>query len=164
MKIALVTLSEGAVHKVWPIADTALELPIRYTLPNGDQISPVREGWEGDGYSIVPVAEFVTPPGKIRIGAPSYSIVNDGVVETYTVEDVPPPMRVTARQFKLQLLASGLIDSVEAWVSTQDRAVQIAFEASGTFVRDEPMMQAGFAALGFTSEQIDAFFTAAGGL
>lgn len=71
------------------------------------------------------------------------------------------PDRVTARQFKLQLLAAGLLDQVEAWIATQPRAVQIAYEYSGTFVRDEPMMQAGFAALGFTEQQVDDFFTAA---
>lgn len=75
-----------------------------------------------------------------------------------------PPTRVTARQFKLQLLAADLIDSVEAWVQTQDRSIQIAYEYSGSFVRDEPMMQSGFAALGFTPEQIDTFFTAAAAL
>lgn len=69
--------------------------------------------------------------------------------------------RVTARQFKLQLLAAGLLDQVEAWIELQDRAVQIAYNNSGTFVRTEPMMQAGFTALGFTPEQIDSFFTAA---
>lgn len=74
------------------------------------------------------------------------------------------PDRVTARQFKLQLLAAGLLDQVEAWIATQPRAVQIAFEYSGTFVRDEPMMQAGFAALGFTEQQVDDFFTAAAAL
>lgn len=73
----------------------------------------------------------------------------------------PATDRVTARQFKLQLLAAGLLDEVEAWVASQDRAVQIAYESSSTFVRDEPMMQSGFAALGFTTEQADAFFTAA---
>lgn len=81
---------------------------------------------------------------------------------------VPPPPsvpdRVTARQFKLQLLTAGLIDDVEAWIATQDRAVQIAYEYSGTFVRDEPMMQAGFTALGFTSQEVDEFFTAAAAL
>lgn len=73
----------------------------------------------------------------------------------------PAPDRVTARQFKLQLLADGILDQVEDWIATQSQAVQIAYANSGTFVRDEPMMQAGFAALGFTTEQIDAFFTAA---
>ena len=78
----------------------------------------------------------------------------------------PPPVpdRVTARQFKLQLLAAGLLDQVEAWIASQSQAVQFTYANSGTFVRDEPMMQSGFAALGFTSEQIDAFFTAASAL
>lgn len=80
-----------------------------------------------------------------------------------TFEDIPVvvPDRVSARQFKLQLLASGYIDQVEAWVATQERAVQIAYEYSGSFATAEPMMQAGFAALGFTEEQRDAFFIAA---
>ena len=82
------------------------------------------------------------------------------------VEPPPPPVpdRVTARQFKLQLLAAGLLGQVEAWIASQSQAVQIAYSNSGTFVRDEQMMQAGFAALGFTAEQIDAFFTAAAAL
>lgn len=74
---------------------------------------------------------------------------------------IPVPQIVTARQFKLQLVASGLIDQVDGWIALQDRATQIAYEYSGTFVRDEPMMQSGFAALGFTPEQVDAFFLAA---
>lgn len=71
------------------------------------------------------------------------------------------PASVSARQFKLQLLASGLLVQVEAWIAAQDQAVQIAYANSGTFVRPEPMMQTGFAALGFTPEQIDAFYIAA---
>lgn len=79
---------------------------------------------------------------------------------------LPPtvPESVSARQFKLQLLAAGLLDDVEAWIASQDRAIQIAYANSGSFVRSEPMMQAGFAALGFAEEQIDAFFTAASAL
>jgi hypothetical protein len=83
--------------------------------------------------------------------------------------DPPPPSpvvpeRVTARQFKLQLLAAGLLDQVEAWVASQDQAVQIAYANSGTFLRTEPMMQTGFQALGFTAAQIDAFYVAAAAL
>jgi hypothetical protein len=76
----------------------------------------------------------------------------------------PPPLpveSVSARQFKLQLLAAGLLDEVDAWIASQSKAVQIAYEYSGTFVRTEPMMASGFAAMGFTEEQIDAFFLAA---
>ncbi|MGR8923871.1 hypothetical protein ACU8MB_08990 [Rhizobium leguminosarum] len=69
--------------------------------------------------------------------------------------------RVTARQFKLQLFAVDLLDSVDTWVSQQPRDVQIAYEYSGTFVKDSPMMTAGFAAMGFTPQQIDGFFAAA---
>lgn len=93
-------------------------------------------GWEHDGTG------FIAPP----LPEP---------------EPAPPVTSVSARQFKLQLLAAGLIDDVEAWVQAQDRAIQIAYANSGTFVRGEPMMQQGFTDLGFTSAQIDAFFTAA---
>jgi hypothetical protein len=74
---------------------------------------------------------------------------------------VPPVESVSSRQFKLQLLAAGMLDQVDAWISTQPRAVQIAYEYSGTFVRNSPMMQAGFKAMGSTPEQIDEFFAAA---
>lgn len=89
----------------------------------------------------------------------------------YTIdEDVPEPQpepeptapdRVSARQFKLQLLADGILEQVEAWIASQGRAIQLAYDNSSEFVRDEPMMQAGFRALGFPSEQITAFFSAA---
>lgn len=68
---------------------------------------------------------------------------------------------VSARQFKLQLLAAGMLDQVDAWVAQQSRATQISYEYSGSFVKESPMMAQGFAALGFTAEQVDAFFTAA---
>lgn len=71
------------------------------------------------------------------------------------------PDRVSARRFKLQLLAEGLLEQVEAWIATQGRAIQLAYDNSNEFDRDEPMMQAGFRALGFPPEQIDAFFSAA---
>lgn len=74
------------------------------------------------------------------------------------------PERVTSRQFKLQLLAAGLSNQVETWVTAQDQAVQIAYANSGTFLRTEPMMQTGFTSLGFTPDQIDAFYAAAAAL
>ena len=82
-------------------------------------------------------------------------------IAAYVAPPPPVPVAVSARQFKLQLLAAGLLDQVETWIASRDQAVQIAYANSGTFVRSEPMMQTGFAALGFTTEQIDAFFTAA---
>ncbi|MGO6902441.1 hypothetical protein ACCS96_19060 [Rhizobium ruizarguesonis] len=72
-----------------------------------------------------------------------------------------PITSVSARQFKLQLLAAGLLDTVDAWVAQQPRDLQIAYEYSGTFVKESPMMAAGFAAMGFSGQQIDGIFVAA---
>jgi len=71
------------------------------------------------------------------------------------------PISISRRRFKMQLAKQGLLETVEAWVASQGQLVQIAYEESGDFVRDEPMMQAGFSALGFSTAQIDEFFTAA---
>ncbi|MBX4965447.1 hypothetical protein [Rhizobium binae] len=95
----------------------------------------------------------------------------EGRAEEFLADDDPaviafnnkplPVAAVSARQFKLQLLAAGLLDSVDAWVAQQSRDVQIAYEYSGTFVRNSPMMETGFSAMGFTPQQIDGFFVAA---
>lgn len=53
---------------------------------------------------------------------------------------------------------AGLYDQVKAYIGTQPRSVQLASEYSDAFVRADPMMQAGFAALGKTPADIDAFF------
>lgn len=102
------------------------------------------------------------PPNKRVV---SEMLVDDGgsprLLRALADAPVAVPDRVSARQFKLQLLADGLIDQVGDWVATQSRAVQIAYEYSGSFATAEPMMQAGFAALGFTEAQRDAFFIAA---
>ncbi|MCX5581498.1 hypothetical protein [Kaistia terrae] len=74
------------------------------------------------------------------------------------------PARVTSRQFFLQLDADGLLNAVEGWIDQQPLPIQIAFERSSTFVRDDVMLQQGFVGLGFTPQQIDAFFTAAAAL
>lgn len=85
--------------------------------------------------------------------------------ESYVRANEPPsptpPDRVSSRQFKLQLLAEGLLEQVEGWVASQGKAIQLAYDNSNEFVRDEPMMQAGFAALKFPPEQVLAFFSAA---
>ena len=102
-----------------------------------------------------------SPDDNTEYGPAIYAEAIQGEVAEYVPPEPVIPDRVTARQFKLQLLQAGLLASVEAWIGSQSQAVQIAYNNSGTFVRTEPMMQAGFTALGFTPEQIDAFFTAA---
>lgn len=82
----------------------------------------------------------------------------------YVEPDPIVPDRVSANQFGKQLAAMGLLEQVQSWVAQQDAATQWSFGRSATFVRDDPMMQTGFADLGFTSAQIDAFFIAAAAL
>lgn len=71
------------------------------------------------------------------------------------------PERVSARQFRRQLRRAGLLPAVKAWVASKDGETQDSFEYSDSFVRSDPMMQQGFAELGFTPHQIDEFFVAA---
>jgi hypothetical protein len=134
-----------------------------FELPNGDRGSPARDGWTDGEYTLMRIQNGDPVPEGQEVKSVTVEMVNG--VPTYVnhteAAAEPIPERVTSRQFKLQLLADDLIDSVEAWIATQSRDIQIAYESSGTFVKTEPMMQSGFAALGFTSEQIDNFFVEA---
>jgi len=71
------------------------------------------------------------------------------------------PSTVSSRQFKLQLEIQGLTLAVETWVAAQPKLIRIAYENSGAFDRTEPMLQAGFKALGFTEAALDAFYVEA---
>lgn len=85
---------------------------------------------------------------------------DDQAVITYLNKPLPVTS-VSARQFRLKLRRSGLLDQVKAWVAMQDGETQDAFEYSGTFMKDSPMMVAGFTAMGLTTQQVDEFFVAA---
>ena len=87
---------------------------------------------------------------------------DDGYTAPAAVEaPTSAPDRVTSRQFKMQLEIDGLTDAVESWVAQQSKLVQIGYNESGTFVRDDPMLVAGFKALKFTIKRVDEFFVAA---
>lgn len=73
----------------------------------------------------------------------------------------PVPATVSARQIKLALLAADLLDDVEAFAASQDRAVQISWEYAVEFERQDPMLTAMAAAFGLTDEQVDDLFRAA---
>ena len=158
--IALITLEPKAVLRVFHVEQ---EAAVRVDLPNGSQISPVTLGWTDGTYAVWPVEPFEVPAGKTTGGAPSYEFGEGVVSEVYDVQDIPVliPDRVSRRQFKMQLAIDGIKGNVEAWIDTQDELVQIAYAESGEFWRHEPGMQAGFAGLGFSEAQVDAFFLAA---
>jgi hypothetical protein len=81
-----------------------------------------------------------------------------GNIAAYVAPIPVVPDRVTANQFGQQMIVAGIKSQVDAWVALQSDAVQWAYARSATFVREDPMMQSGFTALGFTSAQIDQFF------
>lgn len=156
--IALICLGHQEVLRTFAVDR---EAAVRVDLPNGTQLSPVTLGWTDGTYAVCAVEPFEVPAGRIIVGPASYTF-GDGVVhEVYETQDIPPepiPETVTARQFKMQLVIDHLRAEVEAWVASQGELVQVAYDNSREFRRDEPMMQAGFAALGYTQERIDTFF------
>lgn len=84
---------------------------------------------------------------------------------------VPPPIDpnivpqvVTRRQALLALLAADKLDAVELQMSAAPRAVQIAWEAAGTFERASPLIEAMGPAVGLSPADIDALFIAAASL
>lgn len=110
---------------------------------------------------------FVAPDGFMITGNERFERRDGEIRQVFDVEPVPAdpvPDVVSRRQFLMQLHISGLTELVEGWVAQQDGLIKIAYENSSTFHRNEPMMLAGFAALGFTEEQIDEFYSNAAGL
>ena len=112
-----------------------------------------------DGIAALPLQEAL-PDGRML---PEYV---DGVLVTdaggLPVFEMPSaPVSVSARRFKLQLLASGMYEAVEAWVATQPLPVRIAYDNSATFQREDKTLVSGFKAMGVTKKQIDDFFDAA---
>lgn len=139
----------------------------RVDLPGVGQVSPPVAGWEGEGFRIAEIVLLDVPEGKRRVNPLTYEVIDGVPTETTALEDIlPPPVPdvVSRRQFMMQLHIAGLKASVEAWVEQQDDLTQIAYRESATFQRSDPMMQAGFAALGYTEQQGDEFFTAASAL
>lgn len=76
-------------------------------------------------------------------------------VPTFTV-----PTSITPRQARLKLLEVGLLDELEAIITT-NRAWQIEWEYATEVKRDSPLIDAVATQAGLTSEQVDAMFTEA---
>ena len=89
-----------------------------------------------------------------------YDVVELTVEELATIAKSKVSQTLTPRQFRLQLLALGLLDEVEA-MATTDKATQIWFEYSLDFQRTHPMIEAMAVQLGLTQDDMDSFFIAA---
>lgn len=75
----------------------------------------------------------------------------------------PVPQQITMRQCRLQLLAIGLLDSVDAAIAAipdaaQRHASQIEWEYAATVERSSAWVQTLAGALGLTAAQIDDLF------
>lgn len=76
------------------------------------------------------------------------------------------PQSVTMRQARLALLGAGLLDDVDAAISTipddtQRRAAEIEWEYAQTVDRASPFTQQLASGLGLGAEQLDNLFTQA---
>lgn len=135
-----------------------MSVTAKYFVSNDGKYLGAWDGYVGPGDIFVP-PEY--PEDAIEVPYPpedGRQIWLDGVWQPL-IDQVP--VSVTSRQFKMQLVLSGLKNAVDTWVSDQPEVVQVAYEYSGNFVRDEPMMQAGFTAMGFSQNELNDFFIAA---
>lgn len=112
-----------------------------------------------DAVRFTPKNGYIEAPETVFGG---FSFANGQFTAPVKEQDIPViPSTVSARQFKLQLEIQSLTLAVETWVAAQPKLVRIAYDNSGAFDRNEPMLQAGFKALGFTGAALDAFYVEA---
>jgi len=87
-----------------------------------------------------------------------------GGVFTAPASVVEVPQTVSMRQARLALLAANLLNSVEIAMQSADQASQIEWEYATEVQRNSPLVVGMTAALGWTSEQVDALFISASAL
>lgn len=79
-----------------------------------------------------------------------------------------PPAEVTMRQARLALLGAGMLAAVETAINAlaepAKTVARIEWDYSNTLQRANPLVAQLATALGLTSEQVDALFTAAAAL
>jgi hypothetical protein len=75
--------------------------------------------------------------------------------------NVPPYLRVTARQARLALLNAGLLDQVETAVTQAGAEAKIYWDYSTEIHRDSPFIASIGQSLGLTDTQIDDLFVQA---
>jgi len=83
-----------------------------------------------------------------------------GAIEAAAVPAAAPPVpaQVSPRQLRLALYQLGLLDQVDAAVSSADKPTQIAWEFSLQYERTHPMIATMAAAIGKSDADIDNLF------
>lgn len=83
------------------------------------------------------------------------------VVAAYAPPVAPPVTQITMRQCRLQLLAAGLLDEVEAMIAQAERAVQIEWEYASAVDRNSVLVTGIAASLSLSDAEVDGLFEAA---
>jgi len=80
--------------------------------------------------------------------------------EAVPINPPPPPPTLHMADFRLKLLAAGLLEQMETFMAGPDVSPEckILWEYSTQVYRNDPLLNQMAAAMGFTEAQIDEFF------
>lgn len=129
------------------------------------------------------ITPFTVPEGKVTSGNPSYTLVGNKVVQSYSVVDAPVevPEVISDRQFAQQLRKIGMLTHTEAlnFVKTgtipaqlsafvsalptleQRQDAEMLLSGAIEFQRHHELTMAIAAAMGWTDQQVDDLWVAA---
>jgi hypothetical protein len=114
--IAIIRLSDNSIT-----IDNRTPGDWRLELPGNITVSPVVIGWEGEGCRIADVVRFTPPDGQVVIGAPSYTIAGDVVIETYATTNAEPVRRLVPKSVILSRLTDAQLDAALAMLTTRQK-------------------------------------------
>jgi hypothetical protein len=80
------------------------------------------------------------------------------LLQPHEIEPNAVPQVVSRRQALLSLLSAGKLDQVDQLIQNSPRAVQIAWQAAGTFERTNPLIEAIAPLVGLNGSDIDQLF------
>ena len=125
--------------------------------------SVVRNGVIENNILLDNPSDWEVPEGCTLVESNDYFIGGSYVNGVYTPPPEPEPVPVvinvvTARQARLALLNSGLLDQVEAAVTQAGTEAKIYWDYSTEIHRDSPFIASIGQSLGLTDTQIDDLF------
>ena len=102
-------------------------------------------------------AQFVEASEGVELGW----VVTDGVLAPPVPDNTRPVLTVSAAQFRLSLSKLGKLDTVLAWVATQEQIIQQAWEYAVEFHSDATIVAAVAEALNVSAIRMQALFSLA---
>lgn len=161
------SLIDAAGNEVAVYGDTKGFLrspPEMIHLPNGDQVHCATPGEKLGDWKFVERWIDGSPPSTFHAAikrTPTFDGTKIVVTEQYEPAPSLVPQSVSPRQARLALLAAGLLDQVEAAVTTAGGATKIAWDHANSIKRTDPNVLSVGARLAMTDSQIDDLFRAA---